>query len=169
MNRYWSIVILLACVCFGARAQTKHSPCSQFPSYEGRVMCGYQGWFRAPDDGQDEGWGHYTAHGKFDSEHVHLDFWPDVSEYQKTYPTALTNADGSVARVFSSADQSTTDLHFQWMRDYGIDGAFVQRVFGGLRTPKKRKQSRLILENAIRSSQKYGRAIAVMYDLSGLR
>lgn len=132
-------------------------------------MCGYQGWFRTPEDGQEEGWGHYSAHGKFDSDHVHLDFWPDVSEYKKTYPTALTNADGSVAPVFSSVDQSTTDLHFQWMREYGIDGVFVQRFFDGVRTPKKRKRSRVVLENAVRSSQKYGRAIAVMYDLSGLK
>ena len=44
---------------------------------------------------------------------LHPDLWPDVSEYEKTYPTALTNEDGTVARVFSSYDQSTTDLHFQ--------------------------------------------------------
>ena len=55
------------------------------------------------------------------------------------------------------------------MRDYGIDGVFVQRFFGGLRTAKSRKNSRVVLENAIQSSQKYGRAIAVMYDLSGLK
>jgi hypothetical protein len=45
----------------------------------------------------------------------------------------------------------------------------VQRFFSGLRTAEDRKKSRVILENAIRSSQKYSRAISVMYDLSGLR
>jgi hypothetical protein len=129
-------------------------------------MCGYQGWFRAPEDGTSEGWGHYGR--KFDSAHVHLDLWPDVSEYVKTYPTALKNRDGTIAQVFSSADQSTTDLHFQWMQQYGIDGVFVQRFFGGLRTEESRHKSRLVLEHAVKSSQKYGRAIAVMYDLSGL-
>jgi len=109
-------------------------------------MCGYQGWFRAPGDGANDGWGHYIARGKFDSEHVHLDFWPDTSEYTKTYPTALTNRDGTIARVFSSADQSTTDLHFKWMREYGIEGVFVQRFFGRLRTEGSRKKSRLVLE-----------------------
>jgi hypothetical protein len=132
-------------------------------------MCGYQGWFRAPGDGANEGWGHYTAHGKFDSSHVHFDFWPDTSDYVRTYPTALTNQDGTTARVFSSVDQSTTDLHFKWMQQYGIDGVFVQRFIGPLRPAEGRKKSRLVLENAIRSSQKYGRAIAVMYDLSGLK
>jgi hypothetical protein len=132
-------------------------------------MCGYQGWYRTPSDGSGNNWGdHYALFGKFDSENVHLDFWPDVSEYAKTYPTALTNRDGSVARVFSSLDQSTTNLHFQWMQDYGIDGVFVQRFFDGLRTKQSRQRSRLVLQHALEASKKYGRAIAVMYDLSGL-
>jgi hypothetical protein len=66
-------------------------------------------------------------------------------------------------------DQTTTDLHFRWMQQYGIDGVFVQRFFSGLRTPESRKKSRVVLANAIHSSQQYERAISVMYDLSGLR
>lgn len=132
-------------------------------------MCGYQGWFRAGGDGSGEGWSHYSERGPLTATNLHPDFWPDISEYQKTYPTVLTNKDGSVARVFSSVDQSTTDLHFRWMKEYGIDGVFVQRFFSGLRTPERRKKSRIVLENSIRASQQTGRAIAVMYDLSGLR
>jgi hypothetical protein len=163
------LLIVLACCPAVASAQNKHSPTSNFPTYEGRVMCGYQGWFRVEGDGSHEGWSHYSEHGPLTAASIHPDLWPDVSEYEKTYPAALTNKDGTVARVFSSVDQSTTDLHFKWMQQYGIDGVFVQRFFGGLRTPESRKKSRLVLENAIRSSQKYGRAISVMYDLSGLR
>ena len=151
-----------------AHAQSKHSPSSRYPAYQGLVMCGYQGWFRAEDDGSGEGWVHYGNRGKFDAVHVHLDFWPDVSEYAKTYPTGLTNQDGTTARVFSSWDESTTDLHFHWMQQYGIDGVFVQRFFGGTRTEQSRRASRVVLEQALRASKKYGRAIAVMYDLSGL-
>ncbi len=95
--------------------------------------------------------------------------WPDVSEYEKTYPASLTNQDGTTVRVFSSVDQSTTDLHFHWMEQYGIDGAFVQRFFSGLRSPERRQKSRTVLANALKASQKYGRAISVMYDLSGLK
>ncbi len=166
------LILLAWCLVLGsvsANAQSHHSPGSRFPTYEGRVMCGYQGWFRAPDDGANEGWGHYAARGKFDAAHVHLDFWPDVSEYEKTYPTALTNRDGSVARVFSSWDASTTDLHFRWMEQHGIDGVFVQRFFGATRNEAARRKSRTILANALAASQKHGRAIALMYDLSGLR
>ena len=131
-------------------------------------MCGYQGWFRAEGDGSGEGWVHYGNQGQLDPAHVHLDLWPDISEYPQTYPTALTNVDGTVARVFSSWDASTTDLHFRWMEQYGIDGVFVQRFFGGTRTAQSRRRSRVILVNALKASQKYGRAIAVMYDLSGI-
>ncbi|HMD55346.1 MAG TPA: xylosidase, partial [Phycisphaerae bacterium] len=166
-----TILFLLLCLA-GSRitaiAQSKHSPASRFPAYQGLVMCGYQGWFRAQGDGSDEGWTHYGTQGKFDETHVHLDLWPDVSEYANTYPSALTNQDGTPARVFSSWDESTVNLHFRWMQDYGIDGAFVQRFFGATRTAQSRQASRVVLEHALKASQKYGRAIAVMYDLSGL-
>ena len=149
-------------------AQSKHSASSRFPSYQGLVMCGYQGWFRAEGDGSGDGWVHYGTQGRLDTSHVHLDLWPDVSEYPQTYPSGLTNPDGTTARVFSSWDASTTDLHFQWMEQYGIDGVFVQRFFGATRTARSRRNSRVILEHALQASQKHGRAIAVMYDLSGL-
>ena len=76
-------------------------------------MCGYQGWFRTEGDDSGEGWSHYSERGPLAAATLHPDFWPDVSEYEKIYPTALTNQDGTTARVFSSVDQSTTDLHFQ--------------------------------------------------------
>ena len=169
MKRTSILTLSLVLGLSAAQAQSKHSPTSRYPTYEGRVMCGYQGWFRAPDDGANEGWGHYGVRGRLDSTHVHLDVWPEVSEYEKTYPTALTNQDGAAARVFSSWDESTTDLHFRWMQQYGIDGVFMQRFFGVTRSEPSRRKSRLILEHALTAAQKHGRAIAVMYDLSGLR
>jgi len=132
-------------------------------------LVGYQGWFRAEGDGSGEGWSHYSERGPLTAATLHPDFWPDVTEYEKTYPTSLTNRDGSTARVFSSWNQSTTDLHFRWMQQYGIDGVFVQRFFAGLRSPERRRKSRVVLENCLRSSRQYGQAFAVMYDLSGLR
>ncbi|HLX70789.1 MAG TPA: hypothetical protein VKV04_14265, partial [Verrucomicrobiae bacterium] len=103
------VIFILSIACLSA--QSKHGASSRYPSYNGLVMCGYQGWFRAPKDGANEGWGHYAVAGRFDTANVHLDFWPDVSEYEKTYSTVLTNRDGTPAKVFSSWDESTTDLH----------------------------------------------------------
>ncbi|MES2062393.1 MAG: glycoside hydrolase family 71/99-like protein [Bacteroidota bacterium] len=158
--------MLIGCV---ATAQTRHSKTSAFPNYEGLVMAGYQGWFRAEGDGANEGWGHYAMYGKVDSSHIHTDLWPDVSEYEKTYPTQIKHSDGSVAKLFSSWDKSTTLLHFKWMKEYGVDGVFMQRFFGGVRTPEGRRQSNVILKNALEASKINNRAIAVMYDLSGLK
>jgi hypothetical protein len=151
-----------------AAAASKHSPSSRFPTYEGRVMCGYQGWFRAEGDGSGRGWVHY-ARGKFTPNDCTVDLWPDVSEYEKTYPTGFKLEDGSPARVFSSWDESTVDLHFRWMREYGIDGVFMQRFFDVTRTEESRAEGRVILGHALKAAKKHGRAVAVMYDLSGLK
>lgn len=140
-----------------------------FPSYKGLIMSGYQGWFRADGDKADRGWGHYGRGSAFDFENNTIDIWPDVSEYKKTYKTSFTYPDGTPAEVFSSLDESTTDLHFKWMKEYGVDGVFMQRFYGVTRGGDHRKHSDEILSNAFKASQKYDRAIAVMYDLSGLQ
>ena len=150
-------------------AENKHSKTSRHPSYRGLVMCGYQGWFRAEGDGSGEGWVHYGAHGRFDPKHITVDFWPDVTEYQKTYPTAFTHSNGQTAHLFSSWDKSTVDLHFKWMSDYEISGAFMQRFFRVTRNADSRKKGQLILGHALKAAEKHDRAIAVMYDLSGLK
>src|SRR5512138_701184 len=94
----FTLALLVAVTASGA---TKHSLSSRYPTYEGRVMCGYQGWFRAQGDGSGEGWSHYSERGVLSPGTIHPDFWPDVTEYEKTYPTVLTNRDGSAAGVFS--------------------------------------------------------------------
>jgi glycoprotein endo-alpha-1,2-mannosidase len=131
-------------------------------------MAGYQGWFNAPDDGASRGWNHYHAQGPLEPGNCKFDLWPDVSEYQKTYLSPFTNKDGSHARLFSSYDASTTDLHFQWMQQYGIDGVFLQRFVGSVRSDPSRHHNNIVMEHALTMSRKYGRAIAVMYDLSGM-
>ena len=113
---------LVMCLFFfslGVSAQYKHSKITDYPTYNGLVMAGYQGWFRVPNKGL-----MYP-----DENRISIDMWPDVSEYEKTYPTGLKLADGNTARFFHSTDQSTVDLHFKWMKEYGLDGVFMQRFF----------------------------------------
>lgn len=162
------IVAILSGVC--ANAQNRHGKSTKYPSYKGLVMAGYQGWFRAEGDGSDNGWGHYGRGVKFDYDNNTIDFWPDVSEYEKTYKTSFKYADGKAAKVFSSVDKSTTELHFSWMKKYGVDGVFMQRFFGvtrGYRNTNKPQDK--ILRNALEAAKKNGRSIGVMYDLSGLK
>ena len=164
------VIIIIALSNLTSSSQNKHGQKTLYKSYKGLVMAGYQGWFRAEGDGSDSGWGHFGRNGKFDTDHNTIDFWPDVSEYEKTYKTSFTNANGEAAEVFSSLDKSTTELHFKWMKEYGVDGVFMQRFFGVTRGYNDSNKSQdIILRNALEAAKKNERAIAVMYDLSGLK
>ncbi len=156
-----SSCILIVCllVAFYTKAQTIHSKVTNYPNYKGLVMAGYQGWFREPKEGI-----MYPDENK-----IRIDIWPDVSEYSKTYPTGLKLANGKTAQFFSSDDQSTVDLHFKWMKQYGVDGVFMQRFYTGTEPQSRHKGSTNVLRNAMVAASKYDRAIGVMYDLSGLK
>ncbi len=165
-----SINIGLLLISIVGFAQNKHGKTSEYKSYKGLIMAGYQGWFRAEGDGSNEGWGHFGRNGKFDYEHNTIDFWPDISEYEETYKTSFPYSDGKEAEVFSSIDKSTTELHFKWMKEYNVDGVFMQRFFGVTRNyTNSNKSQDIILRNAIDAAKSNKRAIAVMYDLSGLK
>jgi hypothetical protein len=155
--------LALACVClpFYGSAQSKHSEQTQYPSYKGLVMAGYQGWFRAEGDGtKSKRWAYGTENRNG------IDMWPDVSEYEKTYNTSYKLSNGETAKFFSSHDKSTVDLHFKWMKEYGLDGVFMQRFFGNAKN--RDTESANILKNAFEAASKSERAIGIMYDLSGL-
>lgn len=155
-----SILLLFTLLLFTSlSAQTKHAKTTRYPSYKGLVMAGYQGWFRLPADKI-----MYPDENK-----VRIDMWPDVSEYTQTYPTGLKHADGSTARFFNSADKSTVDTHFRWMQEYGVDGVFMQRFFSAARPQARNGHSTDVLKHAFEAASKYDRAIAIMYDLSGLK
>ena len=136
---------------------------------KGKVLCGYQGWFCTPTDGSGRGWYHYQNGGRFEPGHCCIDFWPDVSELepQEKYQTAFRHTDGSAASVFSSQNRQTVMRHFQWMRDYGIDGVFVHR-FPTEVDPAKNlsgwQQFNKVLSNCQAGANQYGRAWALRYE-----
>ena len=140
----------------------------RFKSIRNVVMAGYQGWFNTPEDGAGLGWKHFEKEKEFKPGRCTIDLWPDVSEYEKTYETAFKLPDETPAKVFSSYDASTTDLHFKWMKQYGIDGVFMQRFVVSIRNQKGKDNYNKILNNAVLSAEKYDRAICLMYDLSGM-
>lgn len=156
----------IAATC--ADAKPKHSPKSEYMSYEGLVMAGYQGWFNAPGDGADRWWNHYRKGKKFEPGACTIDAWPDMAEYEKKYETGFVHSDGSPAFLFSSYDKSTTDLHFRWMKEYGIDGVFMQRFVVTLKSDAGRNHYNTIIRNALEAASVYDRAICIMYDLSGM-
>lgn len=140
-------------------------------SLSGKVMCGYQGWFNAEGDGAGRGFHHWVkGDGNLRPGNAKIDLWPDVSELaaNERFPSDFRHANGSTAEVYSAFKQATVLRHFQWMRDYGIDGVFVQRFATPLRDAKSLRHNNVVLDHCREGANRFGRAYAVMYDLSGL-
>ncbi|MBM3858069.1 MAG: xylosidase/arabinosidase [Verrucomicrobia bacterium] len=146
--------------------------CVSVQAMDGKVFCGYQGWFNAEGDGAERGWTHWTkGKGTPTAANIKVDLWPDVSELgpDERFATGLRFPDGRVAEVFSSFKRETVLRHFRWMRDYGIDGAFVQRFAVGLQDPRVRRHTDTVLAHCREGAKQYQRDYVVMYDLTGLR
>ena len=179
-----SVMVLLSSVsCI--RISPSRSPRSVLVAYSGpsvvgvdtstlhgKVMTGYQGWFNAEGDGAGLGWTHWSKHKDepFGPGNVTVDLWPDMSEYgdHERFETEFRQVDGRKAEVFSSHTRETVIRHFEWMRDYGIDGAFVQRFARGAMRDDQRHHKNVVLSHAREGANLMGRSYAVMYDLSGL-
>jgi hypothetical protein len=132
-----------------------------------KVLCGYQGWFRCPGDPTGDGWRHWSRDPKrIAPDTLTVEMWPDTAEYaaDELFPApGFTHPDGTPARLFSSAVPATVERHFRWMRDHGIDGAFVQRFLVELGRPSTDR----VLGHVRPAAAKTGRTYAVCYDLSG--
>jgi glycoprotein endo-alpha-1,2-mannosidase len=163
-KKIYTLLICLLMAGFGY-AQNKHARQSRFPGYKGLVMAGYQGWFNAKGDGANRGWNHY---GNIEKERIGVEIWPEISEYEKTYKTPFKLANGDNAYLFSSYDESTVKLHFKWMQQYGIDGVFIQRFVANLKSVTGTNHNNKVLSAALSAAEKNKRAIAVMYDFSGM-
>ena len=150
--------------------QGKHSRTAMYKSYTGLITAGYQGWHNTPEDGSGRGWGHYLQKGEFGPGNCKIDMWPELGEYPKMYKTPFKHADGSIAYLPNDHDASTADVRFRWMKEYGVDGVFMQRFVSNVRSNGiRRSHINKVLSDALAASRKYERAIAVMYDLSGMR
>ncbi len=90
-----------------------------YTSYTNLVMAGYQGWFAAVGDDSGRGWYHYQGNCGFVPGCSTIDMWPDTTEYEKTYITPFKYSDNSGAYLYSPYDESSVDIHFKWMKDYG--------------------------------------------------
>ena len=156
------------CVC-GAAAVAFGGGAVDPSTLNGKIMAGYQGWFRAPGDGADQGFTHYAIKGKFEPGFSAVEMWPDVSELDEDekFATPFKHADGSTAYVFSSVVPKTVMRHFKWMEECGMDGVFLQRFVGGTKNEKTRAQYQKVMANVRAGAEKHSRAWAMMYDLTG--
>jgi Carbohydrate binding module (family 6) len=134
----------------------------------GKISVGYQGWFAAtPDDSPMNAWWHWSQDWSqppsIAQNTIHA--WPDTREYTQLYATQYPNlGNGQPARLFSSFDQSTLDLHFSWMSQYGIDTAALQRFNpNGTEGPIRDA----ITAKVRTAAEAHGVKFYVMYDVSG--
>jgi hypothetical protein len=133
----------------------------------GKYMCGYQGWFRCPNDGSGGGWFHWFNSQTPSYSSLNIDLFPDLTEYgqDELFATNMHYADGSVVKLFSSYKEATVLRHFKWMKDYNIDGVWVQR-FGPKHVGWNDFTNKVLL-NCKKGAETYGRVFVVMYDVSG--
>lgn len=131
-----------------------------------KVMVGYQGWFRTPNDLDDNGWFHWCGNNTMSPANFNTDMWPELTAYD---PATLHRAgnvvtrSGQPAHVFSSTSLVAVRTHFRWMRKHNIDGAFVQR-FG----PQAGAQPEWVLRNISQAAAEEGITWAIEYDVSGM-
>ncbi|MDD4922259.1 MAG: PA14 domain-containing protein [Bacteroidales bacterium] len=133
---------------------------------KGKVMVGYQGWFRTPNDPEARGWVHW---GDIQRGGFTIDMWPDVSQYPKQVLEKagdVKTLSGNPGYLFSSAWPEVADIHFRWMREHDIDGAFLQR-FVSDRFCSISGGNEWVLANVRAAANREGRIWAVEYDVSG--
>src|SRR5215831_4005343 len=84
--------ILLACTGAASESQTQTEPWLRpysgpsrndidATTLDGKVLCGYQGWFNTPGDGTDFGFSHWGQRLEQPDGRFVVDMWPDLSEY----------------------------------------------------------------------------------------
>lgn len=176
-----SVVVLVVCslgaLCLtgGSGRPADTAIVVEATSLRGKVMCGYQGWFRCPGDPAHQGWVHWSRNARrLIPDTLTFEMWPDVSEYPDSarFPApGFTHPDGSPAALFTSDDAAVVLRHFEWMRSAEIDGAWLQHFVVDLpggpaqdRYPSRRR----VLDHVRSAAGATGRVWALTYDLSGV-
>ena len=133
----------------------------------GKVLFGYQGWFRTPNDGSGTSWSHWSR-GKPSPETMAVDLYPDLSEFDPTDLDQIpgVSIQGKPAYLFSSFNSAVVNKHFEWMKRYGLDGVLVQRFITDIPRLRTKENDRVLL-NIKSAAEKTGRAFAIEYDISG--
>ncbi|MDB5106335.1 MAG: hypothetical protein JWP91_4024 [Fibrobacteres bacterium] len=159
--------VLIAAMAWGAaRAQETVDA----TTLTGKYMMGYQGWFWAPGDGSGDGWNeHWFRNSDPAAKDIVVDMYPDMRELDQDelFPTGLHMGDGSSAMLYSAYKEKTVLRHFKWMKEYQVDGVWVQRFLNYALSPAKAPRFNQVLKNCRKGAETYGRVFAVMYDLTG--
>ncbi len=135
---------------------------------KGKVLLGYQGWFRCPGGGTSgTNWSHWTSSGVPTAASISIDMYPDTREFEAGEACAVPNmtVGGAPAYLFSAGNSKTVARHFKWMQHYGLDGVLVQRFVSDI--PGDYASGDVVLKNIMAAALQYGRVFAIEYDISG--
>ena len=169
---FTALLVVLALVFSGQILQAQVVDRSTLTN---KIMCGYQGWFSCPGDGNDPamGWSHWSnSGGSIGPYNFHTEIWPDITEYDSSDLFFVPNTmltQGGTPYLFSPYRQGVVNTHFRWMQEYGIDGIFLQRFTVEAHDPNSTRQKHRdqVLRNVMNASTTYGRTFAIEYDISG--
>jgi hypothetical protein len=143
-------------VAFGG---SSYAAKSKDTDLRGKVLVGYQGW-------SGNAWSHWSK-GAPTPETMSIDLYPDTSELNPASRCLLPGVviQGKSAYVFSSFPKDTVEKHFEWMHEYQIDGALLQRFINSIHS--QQMEGDAVLKNVRSSAENNGRVFAIEYDLSG--
>ena len=136
---------------------------------EGKVLCGYQGWFNTPGDGTSFGFGHWggglerPGGGRFV-----VDMWPDVSDYDPLDLCAvpgLKMPDGSPARLYAPSARDRSCGTATGCGNMGLTGFSSAASWARLPVPRARHVN-TVLASIREGCHREGRVWAMMLDLS---
>lgn len=134
---------------------------------EGKVLLGYQGWFSCPGDGSPHNNWRSWSRGVPAADTLTVDLYPDLKELDQgercTIPGMTIG--GKPAYLYSAWNRKTVLRHFQWMKQYGLDGVLVQRFVGSIKD--KTATGDVVLKNIIAAAEATGRTFAIEYDITG--
>src|SRR3984893_7959480 len=77
---------------------------------KGKVLLGYQGWFRCPAGGTSgTNWSHWTSSGAPTAASISIDMYPDTREFESGEACAIPgmNVGGAPAYLFSAGNSKT--------------------------------------------------------------
>lgn len=137
---------------------------------ERKMLLGYQGWFACPGDGSPVNrWVHWFRNQTPAATNATVDFLPDTRELEpdELFDTLMSYSNGAPVRLYSAARRKTVLRHFQWMREHGIDGVFLQRFTSELASPAFAAWRNQVASNVWAGAETHGRTFAIMYDISG--
>ncbi len=161
------IVISLAAVSLLARSSRAESAYF-FMTLKHIHVVGFQGWFACPSDPAKVGWGHWFRGGADpkDADSLAVDLWPDTSELDQDEKcnTDFKLRSGEPAYLFSDQNPKTVARQFDWMKQYDIDGAAVQRFSSVLDGKALQRQFDTVLSNVKAGAETNHRGFFIMYD-----